>query len=165
MKKRESRPTELRFTDEEIDALINTFLDEWRNAPTPESAKKPWWNDDLKDVRRLAILRMIRRGLSTCRMVEEIMARWKVSHQSARNYIKDCLESLVEVESKKSAQQVKNELQERLYHLLEEATNNGKIREALQAADMLAKINGEYVTKQEIDLNAKADIQFKFGGQ
>ena len=148
------------ITDEEIDEILSRWCLEQRSA-VKNKKKTPEWTDYLKELRRVAILRLIHQGKSNARICHELHDRWGVGMVSAAKYIDDCLKNISELDPEEPRIR-KKKIEEMLEETLERCKAEGKYKEAMQALDMLNKMGGNYVTKVEADI--KTEIVFDFGG-
>lgn len=147
-----------KMTDEELDALIVPYLEDLRSY-APRGKMTPGWSDEMKEIRRAAIIRLIQRGVSTYKIVQELRDRWNAPQVRAKEYVADALDFLSTF--RENPRIMKNKIEEMLEKIITEAEANGRHKEALQALDMLNKMDGNYVTKVEAEI--KTEIEFDFG--
>jgi len=147
------------LSDEEIDEMIRPVIKEMKEA-AGNHKRVPSWNDNMKAIRRVAVLRLIRQGKSNAKIVNELQDRWGISYQNGKSYIDDALKGLQELDSEPLIK--KQAIEEMLRDTMEKCMAEGRQKEAMQALDMLNKMGGNYVTKVEAEI--KTEIEFNFGG-
>lgn len=147
-----------KMTDEDLDALIVPYLEDLKSY-VPRKMVTPGWTDEMKEIRRAAIIRLIQKGVSSYKMAQEIRERWGCTMTTAKEYVADALDYLSKFRD--NPRIMKNKIEEMLEKIITEAEANGRHKEALQALDMLNKMDGNYVTKVEAEI--KTEIEFDFG--
>ena len=119
------------------------------------------WTPEELEIRNAVIYGYL---INDCNTREEcarkIAERWDISNNTARNYIKEAMRALVANYQDVSKEQIKETYLKRIEKLLQKAVNEGKTKEALQAAEMLNKLDGLY--NEKIDLNLQGNITFDF---
>lgn len=146
------------MTDEELDALIVPYLEDLKSY-APKGKMTPGWSDEMKEIRRAAIIRLIQKGMSSYKIAQEIRERWSCTLTTAKDHVADALDYLSKFRD--NPRIMKNKIEEMLEKIITEAEANGRHKEALQALDMLNKMDGNYVTKVEAEI--KTEIEFDFG--
>jgi hypothetical protein len=126
---------------------------------TTSSAKI--WTEEAKLVRRQVIIDYIAQGFGHHKIVLTLMDRWGVTRLTARSYVEDAINYMGEniAEFNKNNYDV---AVTRLEGILEQSIQSNDRKTALNTIDLLNKIQGLYVNKQEV---AITDIttKFKFG--
>lgn len=105
---------------------------------------------------------MVRNGLSKTKITEWLKDKYEISDRTAYKLIHDALADLQEATENIDMEKIKAEYNERVEYMCEKAIQDGDLKTALRAQDMLNKMNGLYVEKQEI----KAEINtwtFEYG--
>jgi hypothetical protein len=151
------------FSVEEQDNIILSCLNTMA-IRGGKGSNKCSWTERAKLLRRQIIIDYIAQGLSVRRIIKELQARWGIEHQTAFNYIKDATSYLGETVDVFNAHN--SEIaQERLQSIMEDALANNDRKTALQACDLLNKVQGLYVNKVEAETKTSTTIQFEFGGE
>lgn len=150
----------LKLTDEEIDEILLPFIKELKEASS-NHRRTPAWTDYMKDLRRIAILRLVRQGKANSQIVLELHDRWGIKLARIKTYISDCLENLSELDDEPLLK--KKKIEEMLEETLEACKREHRYKDAMQALDMLNKMGGNYISKVEAEI--KTEIQFDFGGE
>lgn len=158
------------LTPEEQDKIILSCINQHGNRAkktgveqdktrTTSSAKI--WTEEAKLVRRQVIIEYIAQGFGHHKIVLTLMDRWGVTRLTARSYVEDAINYMGEniAEFNKNNYDV---AVTRLEGILEQSIQSNDRKTALNTIDLLNKIQGLYVNKQEV---AITDIttKFKFG--
>ena len=122
------------------------------------------WTDAELELRDAVIMDYLTiNGLSRERTAQEIAARWDVTLQSARNYIKDAItrfsKNYVEIDEATR----RKIFEEKINAIFEDAVDAKDRSNSLKAMDMLNKMNGLYRDKSDVNLNVEGSISFDFG--
>lgn len=147
------------MTEEQIDEFIIGEIQRHKmvkNKPSPQRGRG-WFKEPLL-LRRQAVMKMLSKGLTKASCVKEIMSRWDVCEESARNYIKDAMEYIAE-NYKDDTEHLKDILMFKLESLAEDASLHNDRKSALKAYDQISKLAGLYEDKVKVE----ADTTIKFG--
>ena len=106
-------------------------------------------------------MKMLSKGLTKASCVQEIMSRWDVAEQTARNYIKDAMDYIAE-NYKEDTEHLKDVLMFKLESLAEDASLHNDRKSALKAYDQISKLAGLYDEKLKVE--AETVIKFGFDG-
>ena len=138
------------LSPEEADALIKTHR-KGRN-----------WTEEEKMARDSIIWEyMCRQGLSRYATAQQISDRWNVALSVAYMYIKEAFQTLVD-DYEENKIDTYTSLIERVEGILQTALENGNLSAALQATEQIAKLQGLYKDKKEVEITDKTQV-FKFG--
>lgn len=137
---------------------------------TPEQADKfilarrkgKGWTKEDKMIRDSIIWEYIcNQGLSRYATAQQISERWQVSMVQAYEYIREALQTLVgDYEQCKLDNYTT--LMERVEGILQTALMAGNLDAALRATEQIAKLQGLYKEKKEVEITDKTQV-FKFG--
>ena len=142
--------------EEELDGLVKSRI---REAKAHHGKIHRQWDDLAVEARNIIIYDYLRKGLSRQRVIEEIEKRWGVKYDSASDYYKKAIESLND-ENAGIVDGARKVATERLNSIIEEAIKNKKYDSAIRSQDLLNKINGLYIDKQQVEVTG---IKFDFG--
>lgn len=149
------------MTDQEIDEFIKGEIK--RHTVSKEKAQsskaRGWFKEPLL-LRRQAVMKMLSKGYTKASCVAEIMNRWEVCEQSARNYIKDAMDYIAQNYAE-DTERLKDILMFKLESLAENASQANDRKNALKAYDQISKLAGLYTEKVEVQ--AETEIRFNFG--
>lgn len=150
------------MTVEEIDAFIKGEIERHKmvkGKQAPQRARA--WSEEPLLLRRQVVMKMLSKGLTKASCVQEIMSRWDVAEQTARNYIKDAMDYIAE-NYKEDTEHLKDVLMFKLESLAEDASLHNDRKSALKAYDQISKLAGLYDEKLKIE--AETVIKFGFDG-
>ena len=154
-KKNIAPPESFQFMEpSEIDAIIKLRVSIANKA-------NPWTETELM-MRNQVIIDLIAQGLSRRRIQEEIMSRWGVKVSTAKAYIKDAYETLMQ-SNEEYLEYNRDKQVERLENIIAEAMDAHEYKAAVMATAELNKLLG-LTTSQKITLE-NTDRTFRFGDQ
>lgn len=143
--------------DKLIKAKIATFA--VKDGKTSSSIK---WNEGEIQLRSSVILEYIcKQGLSTAETVKQISDRWNVSTNTATRYVKEAVSNLTR-DYDEYIDDIRKVHLERLDSLLLTALEDHREDLALKILDQMAKVNGLYEQKLNIDSKNDTTITFDF---
>lgn len=149
---------------EEVDAIMKSRLAQFSSKGGCQKNSLVKWTDAELELRDAVIMDYLTiNGLSRERTAQEIAARWDVTLQSARNYIKDAItrfsKNYVEIDEATR----RKIFEEKINAIFEDAVDAKDRSNSLKAMDMLNKMNGLYRDKSDVNLNVEGSISFDFG--
>lgn len=107
------------------------------------------------------VIDLLRKGWSRKKIADHIMKKYDFTFQQASKYIHDAYLEIFEASNVVDLSKLKEQYIDRVESLLEQAIANGKIDQAIRIQDMLNKITGMYIEKQEVKVDSD-NIKFKF---
>lgn len=155
------------LTPEEQDKIILGILSKHANRSDYKRAYTGWdrmWTPEAVMIRRQIIIEYISQGLNHNRITLELMDRWDICRRTAITYLKDAINYMAENIAEFNQRNYEVAVT-RIESIIEDALAHNNRKEALQAIDLLNKIQGLYVNKVEADVKADTTIEFKFGGE
>ena len=147
------------ITPEQVDELIKSKIAQFAKKGGKTSTSIKWTEGEL-NLRHSVILEYIcEQGLSREATAKQISERWGVYISTARRYVSEAVSSLTK-DFDEYVDDVRKTHIERLESLLQKSLEENRQETALKVLDQLAKINGLY--EQKIDLNANTTVTFDF---
>lgn len=147
------------ISPEEADELIKSKLAQFSRKGGKASSAVKWTEGELQ-LRHSVILEYIcEQGLSRENTAKQISDRWSVGLNTARRYVKEAVESLTR-DYDDYVDEVRKVHLQRLEEMLENALEDDRQETALKIMDQIAKINGLY--EQRIDLNSHNNTTITF---
>lgn len=144
---------------EDIDMIIKSRL-----ATTIKKGSKSagQWTEQEINIRNMVIWEYIcKQGLSRTECARQMVSRWGIHLNTAYRYIQQAIASLC-IDYEEKEEEYRQKHIERIESILQDAIDRGAQDTALKCLDQLAKINGIYNEKKDINLN-NGNITFKFG--
>lgn len=147
------------LTPEQVDELVKSKIDQFAKKGGKGNSGVRWTEGELQ-LRHSVILEYIcEQGLSRENTAKQISERWNVNISTARRYVREAVESLTK-DYDEYVEEVRKTHLERLETILQKALKNDRQETALKVMDQIAKVQGLY--EQKIDLNAKTDTTITF---
>lgn len=112
--------------------------------------------------RKKEVLKKYRSGWSRKKIADWMEETYNISETQAYKIIHDAILDLCETTKDVDMEEIRTSQLERAEELLEKANERNDLKTAIKAQDMINRLNGLYVEKQEI----KADIEtwtFEYG--
>ena len=110
------------------------------------------------------VISWLRKGNSRKKCVEKLMDKYDYSVHQARKYVHDAFVDIYDASTVADNSELKEVYIDRIEEMLTTALESKNLISATRLMDMLNKITGMYVEKQEVDVKIK-DMQFKFGNE
>lgn len=110
------------------------------------------------------VITWLRKGNSRKKCVEKVMQKYDLSEVMAKKYVHDAFVDIFEASKVADMPLVKETYIDRIEELLSDAISSNNMVAATKLMDMLNRIQGLYVDKQEVDMTVK-DMEFKFGDE
>lgn len=104
---------------------------------------------------------MLRNGSSNTVILEHLNTKYNLKKRQSVRLLHDALADLQEATSDIDLSETKALYIERVESMLEKALSSGDIKTALRCQDMLNKMNGLYIDKQELTVTNDI-IKFNF---
>lgn len=159
LKCKKAATAEIYQNPELVDAIIKARLAQNFQKGKPGNANK--WTDDELELRNAVVYGYI---INECRTKEDcarkLAERWGINVNTGRMYVKQAMQALVANYKDVSKEQLKETYLNRIETLLKKALDEGNTKTAIQAAEMLNKLEGLY--SQDINLNLQGNITFDF---
>lgn len=147
------------ISPEEADRLIKAKLESLPRYGGKSAVK---WNDGEIQLRSSVILEYIcKQGLSTAETIKQISDRWNIGENAARRYVKEAVSNLTR-DYDEYIDDIRKVHLERLDSLLLSALEDHREELALKIMDQMAKVNGLYEQKLNIDSKNDTTITFDF---
>ncbi len=154
------------FSDpDKIDAVIKSRISQFsRKGGTQKNDQVKWTEEEL-ELRDAVIIDYITiNGLSREQTARQISTRWDVCMGTARTYVKSAVQRFCANAIEDSEEERKKIFEEKLQAIFQDAVDAKDRKNSLKAMDILAKINGMYKDKSDVNLNVDGNISFDFGG-
>lgn len=122
---------------------------------------------ELKSNRKMVLLRLnevidlLRKGTSRAKCTEFLMNKYGLSEKQSRKYLHDAFTKIYEASNIINPEELKMLYIDRIESLMNQAIEGNRLQIAAKLQDMLNKMNGMYVDKQEINVTSD-NIKFKF---
>lgn len=135
-----------------------------RDGPQPPTHRYLGTKDP--EVRRKIreVISWLRKGNSRKKCVEKLMDKYKYSVHQAKKYVHDAFVDIYDASDVADNSELKEVYIDRIEEMLTTALESNNLISATRLMDMLNKITGMYVEKQEVDVKIK-DMEFKFGNE
>lgn len=144
------------LTDDEIDVRICKCI---RSAREEDRHYNYKWKDEDLALRNYAIWKMLyKQGKSRVETMRNIVSRWGVAQGTAYEYIK-IAEKEVNLSYDETTEEMRSKSMEKAQRLYNMAVENNQPKVAIQALDMINKLNGMYTENKNVTIN---DIRFEF---
>ena len=146
------------LTDEEIDNRLCKCIDEAKNGKCNYNYR---WKDEDLALRNYAIWKLLyKEGRSRADSVRNIKQRWNISQKTAYEYIK-VAENEVNETYDETIEQYRSKSMEKAQKLYKMAIDNNQPKVALQALDMINKLQGMYTENVNKTVTVN-EIKFDF---
>ena len=148
---------------DEIDALINSRLQQFPRKGGKTSSRNVSWSDSELQIIDSVILDYIaKQGLSREATAQQIYSRWDISLSTARKWITDSIKRIANTYSEEEQEEVRRVWLERCESILQECLESKDKQNALKALDLMAKSLGLYKENKDINLDVDGGISFDF---
>ena len=146
-----------------IDTFIKTKLSTFTRYGGKNNGKVNFWTDAELELRNAVVLDYVgKKGYSREQTARELSRRWGINMTTARKYIKDAIDALVENYKDVGQKEMMSTYKERIETILAEALEEGNKKVALQAIDMLNKMGGNYTERKDLNISGEQTINFGF---
>lgn len=144
------------LTNEEIDNRICKCLSDAKSEKCNYNYK---WHDEDMALRNYAIWKLLyKQGKSRVDTMRDIKQRWGIHQSTAYEYIK-IAEKEVNASYDETAEEYRAKNMEKAQKLYNMAIENNQPKVAIQALDMINKLQGLYTENKTVTVN---DIRFEF---
>ena len=148
---------------EQIDALINSKLENMPSKNGKAGSKVSAWKEEELELRDAVILQYIaEQGLSKERTAQQIFNRWNITISTARRYVAEAIKRFSQSFVEENAEEQRRLWLERCEQILQSAIDTGDKQSALKALDLMGKSMGIYAEKKELNVEGNVDIKFDF---
>lgn len=148
---------------DEIDALINSRLQQFPRKGGKTSSRNVSWSDSEIQIIDSVIWDYIaKQGLSREATAQQIYSRWDISLSTARKWITDSIKRIANTYTQEEQEEVRRVWLERCEAILQECIETRDKQNALKALDLMGKSMGIYKEKSDVNLSGSADIKFDF---
>jgi len=110
------------------------------------------------------VIEWLRKGNSRKKCVDQLMDKYGYSMVQAKRYVHDAFVEIYAASDVADNKELKEQYIDRIEELLTEAIEKKNLIAAARLTDMLNRMNGMYVDKQEVDVTVN-DMKFKFGDE
>ena len=148
---------------DEIDALINSRLQQFPRKGGKTSSRNVSWSDSEIQIIDSVIWDYIaKQGLSREATAQQIYSRWDISLSTARKWITDSIKRIANTYSQEEQEEVRRVWLERCESILQECLETRDNQNALKALDLMAKSLGLYKETKDINVDGDNTIHFEF---
>ena len=148
---------------DEIDALINSRLQQFPRKGGKQSSKNVTWSEAEISIIDSVIWDYIsKQGLSREATAQQLYSRWDISLSTARRYVTDSIKRMANTYTKEEQEEVRRVWLERCESILQDAISTRDKQSALKALDLIAKSLGLYKETKDINLDGDNTIHFEF---
>lgn len=148
---------------DEIDALINSRLQQFPRKGGKTSSRNVSWSDaEIQIIDSVIWDYISKQGLSREATAQQIYSRWDISLSTARRYVTDSIKRMADTYTKEEQEEVRRVWLERCESILQDAITSGDKQNALKALDLMAKSLGLYKETKDINVDGDNTIHFEF---
>lgn len=148
---------------DEIDALINSRLQQFPRKGGKTSSRNVSWSDaELQIIDSVIWDYIAKQGLSREATAQQIYSRWDISLSTARKWITDSIKRIANTYTKEEQEEVRRVWLERCESILQDAISTRDTQNALKALDLMAKSLGLYKETKDINVDGDNTIHFEF---
>ena len=148
---------------DEIDALINSRLQQFPRKGGKTSSRNVSWSDaELQIIDSVIWDYIAKQGLSREATAQQIYSRWDISLSTARKWITDSIKRIANTYTKEEQEEVRRVWLERCESILQDAISTRDTQNALKALDLMAKSLGLYKETKDINVDGDNTIHFDF---
>lgn len=154
---------EKKYTDEQADAIIKARIEQFI-ARGGKGGKGVKWSEEEIELKDTIIMGLLtQKALSKYRTAQVIKERWGIGLSTARQYVTDAINRWAAAYVEEDEGKQKQMFLETLENLLTDSIQRNQKESALKALDMVSKVKGYYVNKQDVNLTANGKMTFTFG--
>ena len=148
---------------EEIDALINSRLEQFPRKGGRSCSKHVSWSDEEISIIDSVIWDYIStQGLSREATAQQLHSRWDISLSTARKYITDSIKRMASTYTEEDQEEQRRVWLERCEAILQDAIETKDKQSALRALDLMGKTLGLYKETKDINVDGDNTIHFEF---
>lgn len=148
---------------DEIDALINSRLQQFPRKGGKTSSRNVSWSDaEIQIIDSVIWDYISKQGLSREATAQQLYSRWDISLSTARRYVTDSIKRMADTYTKEEQEEVRRVWLERCESILQDAITSGDKQNALKALDLMAKSLGLYKETKDINVDGDNTIHFEF---
>lgn len=148
---------------EEIDALINSRLEQFPRKGGRSCSKHVSWSDEEISIIDSVILDYIaKQGLSREATAQQLHSRWDISLSTARRYVTDSIKRMASTYTEEDQEEQRRVWLERCEAILQDAIETKDKQSALRALDLMGKTLGLYKETKDINVDGDNTIHFEF---
>ena len=148
---------------DEIDALINSRLQQFPRKGGKTSSRNVSWSDAEISIIDSVIWDYIsKQGLSREATAQQLYSRWDISLSTARRYVTDSIKRMANTYTKEEQEEARRVWLERCESILQDAISTRDTQNALKALDLMAKSLGLYKEIKDVNLDVDGGISFDF---
>ena len=148
---------------EEIDALINSRLEQFPRKGGRSCSKHVSWSDaEIQIIDSVIFDYIAKQGLSREATAQQIYSRWDISLSTARKWITDSIKRIANTYSEEEQEEVRRVWLERCESILQECIETRDKQNALKALDLMGKSLGLYKESKDINVDGDNTIHFDF---
>ena len=148
---------------EEIDALINSRLEQFPRKGGRSCSKHVSWSDEEISIIDSVIWDYIStQGLSREATAQQLHSRWDISLSTARKYITDSIKRMASTYTEEDQEEQRRVWLERCEAILQDAIETRDKQSALRALDLMGKTLGLYKETKDINVDGDNTIHFDF---
>jgi len=148
---------------DEIDALINSRLQQFPRKGGKTSSRNVTWSDaEISIIDGVIWDYISKQGLSREATAQQLYSRWDISLSTARRYVTDSIKRMANTYTKEEQEEVRRVWLERCESILQDAISTRDTQSALRALDLMAKSLGLYKETKDINVDSDNTIHFDF---
>lgn len=148
---------------EEIDALINSRLEQFPRKGGKTSSRNISWSEaEIQIIDSVILDYIAKQGLSREACAQQIYSRWDISLSTARKWITDSIKRIANTYSQEEQEEVRRVWLERCESILQECIETRDKQNALKALDLMGKSLGLYKETKDINVDGDNTIHFDF---
>ena len=148
---------------EEIDALINSRLEQFPRKGGKTSSKNVTWSDaEIQIIDSVILDYIAKQGLSREACAQQIYSRWDISMSTARRYVTDSIKRMASTYTVEDQEEQRRVWLERCEAILQDAIETRDKTSALRALDLMGKTLGLYKETKDINVDGDNTIHFEF---
>lgn len=148
---------------DEIDALINSRLEQFPRKGGKTSSKNVTWSEEELSIIDSVIWDYIsKQGLSREQAAQQLYGRWNIALSTARKYITDSIKRMASTYTVEDQEEQRRVWLERCEAILQDAIETRDKQSALKALDLMGKSLGLYKETKDINVDGDNTIHFEF---
>lgn len=148
---------------EEIDALINSRLEQFPRKGGRSCSKHVSWSDEELSIIDGVIWDYIsKQGLSREQAAQQLYGRWNIALSTARRYVTDSIKRMASTYTEEDQEEQRRVWLERCESILQECLESKDKQSALRALDLMGKTLGLYKETKDINVDGDNTIHFEF---
>lgn len=151
------------YTPEQVDEIIKSRLAQFSRKGGHNRNSEVKWSEEEIELRNTVIISYLTENcISREQTARNIALRWDINIGTARKYVLEAVKNFCNnfTEDDDKAKRI---FLETLHNLIADSVDKGQKDSALRALEMIAKAQGFYPNKQEVNLQASGKLEFNFG--